>query len=135
MLLPDRTGIACDACNKKCQFVFTYYSADFFEQSMVGTIKQGMPVKGKSFDWCVSCFNKFKELAVANYRPTRLISCDWCGSGIGNKIYSTNITEAKINIEVDQKTQNTTANNHIVENVLDMISCSECYTRLVRGNI
>lgn len=135
MLLPDKTGISCDACNAKCQFVFTYYSADFLEQSMVDGIRQGLPVKVKSFDWCPACFKKFSNLAITNYRPTRLVSCDWCGRSIANKIYSTNVAEAKINIEVNPKTQSTIANNTITENLLDMISCTECYTRLSRGII
>lgn len=138
MMLKDRTGITCDLCSQKLQFVFTYYSAEFKKVMLHMGVRQGEAEKAKGLDWCSACLEKIKQLAVLQYKPTRLVSCDICGSGIVDAIYSTNISEVKVEIlaKADaqgNRTGETTGSQKEKPNIIDIISCSTCYDKLCKG--
>ena len=138
MVNKDKTGIICDLCTQQLVFVFTYYSAEFIKIALINGVRQGEAEKIKGFDWCNSCLDKIKNLAIMNYRASRLVSCDICGSKISDLVHSTNISEIKVSILAKTdingiRTGGTTISQTENKGIIDIITCAGCYGRLCRG--
>jgi hypothetical protein len=73
MQLKDRDGIACDHCGTQYKNDFLYYSWDFRPVSVNSGQRPQLNHIFRtqisfSLDVCTSCFAKFKEQIVANYK-------------------------------------------------------------------
>jgi hypothetical protein len=76
MLLPNKKGIKCDLCGKKCESKFIYYSYDCHKvdvdiENMSASREKATDVTGSviGFDVCESCFKNMITTMLENQKP------------------------------------------------------------------
>lgn len=84
-------GIICDYCNMICENDFVYGSFDIFNRSdAVG-----------SYDFCVSCMDKFAKLCISNYNP-KVKVCEVTGRPLDNSKYMCKVSRVDVNMSNSQ---------------------------------
>lgn len=129
MLLKTGDGIQCDICSATAKEKFLYYSMVY-----CGIIVKDNIPRADRVEWdaeiCKGCYDTLLEQCKNCLKPAKpgSIKCDLCVNYYSGDIKYYKAEFAEVNVDRDA-----TPNVSVKNQVMDMIVCVPCYTKLRGG--